>query len=177
MPFMRLSIFVILFISWVPKAFSQKRMETTCMHRIKEFSGDIRFPKFDGAVSTSKDTVKFDRSIITIQHSEPPLKRIFEIGLVFPDLIYGASTLGDKFEFKKIAVIDTIAISGLSEMKLVNAKGHVKWFSFLIWHKMMANPSLYIFELTNNTATSATTMKAFIENASVTAFGFCSVLI
>jgi hypothetical protein len=41
----------------------------------------------------------------------------------------------------------------------------------------MANPRLYLFELTNDTGTSKTTMKTFIENAKVTAFGFCSILI
>jgi hypothetical protein len=152
-------------------------MDTTCIKRIKEFSVDIRFPKFTGLISVSKDTIKFDSSVIIIQSTAPELKKIFELGLVFPDLIYGASTMGDKFEFKRTFSADTLSISNVSELHLANQKADTKWFSFLLWHKMMANPRLYLFELTNDTGTSKTTMKTFIENAKVTAFGFCSILI
>jgi hypothetical protein len=41
----------------------------------------------------------------------------------------------------------------------------------------MANPFLYLFELTSENADSKTTIKTFIEKAKVTAFGFCSILI
>jgi hypothetical protein len=147
------------------------------MQRIKEFSVDIRFPKFTGLTSISKDTVKFDSSYIIIHNTDPEIKKIFELGLVFPDLIYGASTMGDKFEFKKNSFVDTLTISDVTELHFANQKTGTKCFSFLLWRKMMANPSLYVFELTSDIGTSKTTMKTFIEKAKVTAFGFCSILI
>lgn len=177
MPFMRPYILTVLFISLTSQAFSQNEMDKRCMQRIKEFSADIRFPKFTGLTSISKDTIKFNSSFILIHNTDPEIKKIFELGLVFPDLIYGASTMGDKFEFKKTSFVDTLSISDVSELHFANQKADTKCFSFLLWHKMMANPSLYIFELTNNTSTSKTTMKMFIEKAKVTAFGFCSILI
>lgn len=177
MPFMRPYIFAILFISLTSQVFSQTEMDTRCMQRIKEFSADIHFPKFIGLTSLSKDTVKFDSSFIIIHNTDPEIKKIFELGLVFPDLIYGASTLGDKFEFKKTSFVDTLSISDVTELHFANQKADMKCFSFLLWHKMMANPSLYIFELTNDTGGSKKTMKTFIEQAKVTAFGFCSILI
>ncbi len=152
-------------------------METGCMKRIKEFSADIHFPKFTEMIIVSKDTIKFDSSFIIIYNTDPEIKKIFELGLVFPDLIYGASTMGDKFEFKKNFGADTLSIGNLKELHFPNQRQETKCFSFLLWQKMMANPSLYIFELTNDTANSNTTIKTFIEKAKVTAFGFCSILI
>jgi len=42
---------------------------------------------------------------------------------------------------------------------------------------MKANPSLYLFEITNEASNSKMNMKTFLENAKVIAFGFCSILI
>jgi hypothetical protein len=175
MPFMRPYIFVTIFIILTLQAFSQN--ETSCIKRIKEFSVGMNFPTFSGLTVVSKDTIKFDSSMIIIHDTDPEIKKIFEVGLVFPDLIYGASTTGDKFEFNSTFSADTLSISNVSELHFQNQKADTKCFSFLLWHKMMANPSLYIFELTSDPANSKTTMKAFIEKAKVTAFGFCSILI
>jgi len=152
-------------------------MDTRCLKTIKGFSVDIDFPKFTGPTVVAKDTIKFDSSSIVINDTDPEIKKIFEFGLVFPDLIYGASTRGGKFEFKRTFIIDTLFISNVSELHFVNQKADTKCFSFLLWNRMVANPSLYIFEITNETANSKTIMKTFIEKAKVTAFGFCSILI
>jgi hypothetical protein len=103
--------------------------------------------------------------------------KIFQLGLVFPELIYGASTMGDKYEFKRTFSIDTLSISNVTELHFPNQGQNAKSFSFLLWEENMANPSLYIFELANETANSRTNIKTFIERAKVTAFGFCSILI
>ncbi len=176
MPFMRPYIFVTIFITLTFQAFSQNEMDTRCMKRIKEFSANINFPKFPELTVISKDTIKFGSSCIIIHETHPEIKKLFELGLVFPDLIYGASTRGDKFEFKKTSGADTLSISNVKELHFLNQKADTKCFSFLLWHKMMANPSLYLFEITNETGNSNTT-KIFIEKAKVTAFGFCSILI
>lgn len=151
-------------------------MYSGCMNRIKQFSFDIDFPKFTGVTRISKDTIQFDSSIIIIRDTDSKIKKIFELGLVFPDLIYGASTMGDKFEFKKVFCADTLFISNVSEVHFANQNSGTKCFSFLRWHKMMANPYLYMLQLTNDEVTSKTALNVFIEKARVTAFGFCSIL-
>jgi len=151
------------------------------MKRIKEFSIDIDFPKFTGLTTVSKDTIKFDSSCIIIYHTNPEIKKIFEIGLLFPDLVYGASTRGDKYEFRKTYTADTLSVSNVKELHFPNQKSDTRWFSFLLWQRSTylksANPSLYLFELTNVKAKSQSLKDEFIRNAKVTAFGFCSILI
>ena len=147
------------------------------MKRIKEFSADIRFPKFTGLTILSKDTIKFDSSFIIIYDTDPEIKKIFELGLVFPDLIYGASTMGDKFKFKRTFGADTLSISNVKEVHFQNQRPDTKSFSFLLWQQNMANPSLYLFELMDRTANPKTTIKTFVEKAKITAFGFCSILV
>ncbi len=174
---MRPYILVMIFVSVTIQSFSQNEMESTCMQKIKEFSADIHFPKFIGLTTISKDTIKFDNSIIIIRSTNPEFVKIFEFGFVYPDLIYGASTVGDKYEFKKNYGNDTLSISNVSQLHFPNQSPSTKSFSFLLWEKNMANPSLYLFELINETATQKTTTMSFIEKAKISAFGFCSILI
>ena len=174
---MRTYILVTFLISLTFQTFSQNEMDKSCMNRIQEFSADINFPKFTGLTIVSKDSIKFDNSIIIIQSTDSEIIKIFELGLVFPDLVFGASIMGDKYEFKRTFSADTLSISNVSELHFPNQRPDTKSFSFLLWQKNIANPSLYIFELTNETANSKTTIKTFIEKAKVTAFGFCSILI
>jgi hypothetical protein len=126
----------------------------------KGFFGRHTFPKFYGQTSIVNDVIKFDSSFISIHDTDTEIKKIFELGLVFPDLIYGASTMGDKFEFKKTFLNDTLSISSVSELHFPKQRPNTKSFSFLVWHRIMRNPSLYFFELTNDEATLKTTMKA-----------------
>jgi hypothetical protein len=152
-------------------------MDTKCMQRIKDSSAGIEFPKFCGQIIVSKDLIRFDSSFIKIRSTETEIKKIFELGLVFPDVIFGAGTSGDKFEFKRTFSTDTISITNVTELHFPNPKPNIKSFSFLVWQKRMANPFLYIFELRNDRADSKTTMKTFLKTAKLTAFGFCSILI
>jgi hypothetical protein len=168
-----LTIFTILTF----QTFAQNEMETRCMKTIKEFSVEIHFPKFTGPTIISKDTIKFDSSAIIIHYTDPEIKKIFEIGLVFPDLIYGASTMGDKYEFKKTFGADTLSISSVTELHFANQRPDTKSFSFLLWQQNMANPRLYLFEMKNKTANTKTTFRDFVEKAKITAFEFCSILI
>jgi len=159
------------------QTFGQNEMETRCVERIKSFSSNINFPKFTGQTSVSNDTIKFDSSCIIVSGINSDLLKIFELGLVFPDLIYGASTRGDKYEFRKTFTTDTLTISSVSELHFRNQSPGTKSFRLLLWHKMTANPRLYIFELTSSDTNSQTSIKDFLQKAKVTAFGFCSILI
>ena len=176
-PYILSTIFIILTF----QAFAQNEMDTRCMKRIKEFSVNIRFPKFTRLTTISKDTIKFDSSCIIIHATDPEIKKIFELGLLFPDLVYGASTRGDKFEFKRTFSADTLSISNVTELHFPNQKSDTRCFSFLLWQRStfprVANPSLYLFELTNEKANLQSSNDEFIQKAKVTAFGFCSILI
>jgi hypothetical protein len=175
--FMKNHILVIILIILTFQSYSQNDMDRNCIKQIRNFSADLHFPKYTGLISVSKDTIKYDSSIIIIWDTAPEIIKIFELGLVFPDLIYGASTTGDKYEFRKTFSLDTLTISNVSELHFPNQRHDTKSFSFLLWEKNLANPFYYLFELTNETADSKTAIKIFIEKSEVTAFGFCSILL
>ena len=165
-----------IFVSVTMQSFSQNEMDSRCMQKIKEFSADIHFPKFIGLTTISKDTIKFDNSIIIIRSTNPEFIKIFEFGVLYPDLIYGASTMGDKYEFKKTYSNDTLSISNVSQLNLPNQSPFTKSFSFLLWEKNMVNPSQYLFELKDETANPNTSIRTFVKNGKLSAFGFCSIL-
>jgi hypothetical protein len=165
------------FFTLTVHGFAQNEMETACMKKIDQFSAGIHFQRFTGHIILNEDIVQFDNSIININRIEPGLIRIFELGLVFPALIYEASSTGEKYESKINFTTDTLYISDLSELHFANQSFDTKSFSFLLWHKDRLNPSLYLFKLTNENVHSKTSTETFIDGAKMTAFGFCSILI
>lgn len=175
---MRSYILATVFILLTFQAFAQNEMDTRCMKTIKEFSVDVHFPKFTGLIIVSKDTIRFDSSVVIINDTGPEIKKVFELGLIFPKLIYGASTTNSgRFEFKKNIGADTLRISNVQELQFPNQRPETRCFSFLLWQRGILNPCLYLFELTNERAKSHLPIKDFIQKADVTAFGFCSILI
>ena len=178
---MKAFLIIIIFILLTFQSFAQNEMEAGCMKRINEFSADINFPKFTGLTIVSKDTIKFDSSCIIIRNTNLELIKIFALGTVFPDLIRGASTRGNNYEFKNTFSADTLTIGNVSELNFPSQKPGAKYFSFLLYQRStnprILNPSLYLFELTNEKANYKATIKEYIQNAKVTAFGFCSILI
>ena len=176
MSLIRLYIIVAIPICLTFRSFAQGEMEKACMKRIKDFSKNIDFPKFTGHISISKDTIEFDSSIIIIHDTDPKIRKLFELGLLFPDLIYGASTSGDKYVIRKSHGTDTLNID-VSELHFPNQRADTRSFALLLARKELSNPFLYLFELTNETADSKMNLKQFIEKAKVTAFGFCSIIL
>lgn len=168
---------IIIYTGLISPAFAQTEMEIRCMKRIREFSTGMYFPVYTDAIQLTKDTLRFGNSIIILRDTDPESRKIFESGLVFPDLIRGASTMGDKFEFKASNEADTLSVSSVREIHFSGQKPGIKCFSFLLWYKMFSNPALYLFELTNENAGAEIGTGRFIEKAKVTAFGFCSILI
>ena len=123
-----------------------------------------------------KDTAHFGKSIILLTDTKPEFYKIFTMGLLFPKLILGASTSGDgKFKIDPSSAEDTLSISSLEELKLLNNSLKIRAFSFLLWQKGLANPKLFIFELTNENINIET--EQFIRKAKLSSFGFCSILI
>jgi hypothetical protein len=50
-------------------------MDRECIKQIKDFSADIDFPKFTGRITVSKDTIKYNNSIIVIWDTYPEVKK------------------------------------------------------------------------------------------------------
>jgi hypothetical protein len=153
------------------------------MKRIKQTSANVHFPKFAGQINVSNDTIKFGKSAIIFWDTDPEIMKIFELGLVFPDLINSTFPMYKKYEYHESSVADTIYISNVMELHFLFQKPNRKCFRFLIWDRdwkeryRNLNPALYLFELKNNNIKSMNDLKTFIEKSKVTAFGFCSILI
>ena len=174
---MKAYIFIALFSNLALQTFAQNDIGTDCFKKIKQYSAKLVFPEFVGLKSISKDTIKFDSSIIIINDTKSDLVKVIERGLIFPDLVFGASTQGDKFEIKFTPSADTLSISSLKELRLPNLSPNSRVFTFLLWEPKLENPLLYLFELTSENSNSQSSFEAFIKTAKVTAFGFCSILI
>ena len=175
---MRQIITLIIFLGYNSLLLAQSDMERNCAKTIRNNSKDILFPKFNEKITVKKDTIHFDNSVIVLKHSSPAAITILKQGLLFPALIVAAGTGGDgKFEMSTLPYIGLLSISSFEELKLTDTIPTVKTFSFLLWRSGIANPSLYIFQLTNESSNSKTSIDEFIKNARLTAFGFCSILI
>ena len=120
-------------------------MDSMCMKRIKESSADIHFPKFSGRITVCKDTIKFDGSLIILSSTDSEAVEIFELGLVFPDLIYGASAMGNKYEFKETFTFDTLFISNISQLHFPNQRSQLNLFHFYFTKgKRQIRASIYL---------------------------------
>ena len=175
---MRPFISLIIFLGFNSLLIAQSDMVRDCENRIRINSRDILFPRFNGKITVQKDTIHFDNSTIVLPYSNPAAIAIFKQGLLFPALIEAASTRSDgKFEMSSIPHIGSMSLSSFRELRLNDTTPTVKTFSFLLWRPGFANPSLYIFQLTNEFSNSKTDNEEFIKNARLSAFEFCSILI
>ncbi len=175
---MRQIIILIIFLGFNSLLNAQSAMERDCEKRIRSNSRDILFPKFNGLITVQKDSIHFDNSVIVLQNSNPAAIAIFKQGLLFPALIDAARTGPDgKFEMSSLPYIGSMSLSSFKELRISDTTQTVKTFSFLLWRPGFANPSLYLFQLTNESSNSKTNIDEFIKKARLTAFGFCSILI
>ena len=108
------------------------------------------------------------------------LMQIFKKGIIYPQLISG-------FTFKKpksakeldsmstterylyqLSRGDNLTITNLEELEFLSYSPKIKRFRFWLGSPNSANPKVYIFELTNETADKNTDLKKFIENSKLT---------
>ena len=155
---------------------AQSTLEYDCLNKIHNSSKTKTFPRFGNTTIIVSDTVHYDKSIITLTDVKPEFLGIFGTGLLFPKLILGASTNGDgEFKINTSPSQDTLSISSVRELKMTASNLNIKAFSFLLWQKGLANPKLYIVELSSKAINSGT--EQFIKYSKVISFGFCSILI
>ena len=113
--------------------------------------------KFIGEVRINNSEIQFgETECVKYFDPKPEYKLIFEKGLLYPAI------LGT----------DTMDICCLEELTFLSDNPEIKRFRFWMWKKIgnvsFANPSVYLFELTNETAKKETDLGTFIENAKLT---------
>ena len=116
-----------------------------------------KYSKFDGEVKTTDSEIQFGEiQCVIYSDSKPEYKLIFEKGLLYPEI------LGR----------DTMKICCLEELTFLSDNPKIKrfrfWMSEKIGNKYLMNPSVYLFELSNEKANQKTDWAIFIENAKLT---------
>ncbi|WP_298895110.1 hypothetical protein [uncultured Psychroserpens sp.] len=108
------------------------------------------------------------------------LKLIFKKGILYPQLISGFTTEKRKSEkeldslspteryFYEMNRGDNLTITNLEELNFLSDSPKIKRFRFWLGRPKSANPQVYIFELSNETADKNTELKDFIKNCKLT---------
>lgn len=169
------SIVALLFLTCF--GYGQSSMESECIQSLKRASPNLKIERQPRPSSVKGDTVVFERTQVVLRNSSPLAFRIFRNGLLSPSLIMAASTNGDgSINKSHLSSIGSVTISSFIENKIPGEAPTSRTFTFLRWTEGMANPKMYILQLTNKNATAATSTADFIEDSDVSVFGFCSIL-
>jgi hypothetical protein len=158
---MRVYIIIQLLLTSTLLTFAQDKAK--CMKEIKRQFKTDSITKYMGRIDISKNTFKYSNGVIIVENTSPEMLLIFSKGLISPG------------HFGTSSISDTVSISYVEEIKRQQKKNK-KQFSFLLYRKGIMNPSLFLFELNNDSANKKSFIQ-FIEKARLSAFGFCSILI
>jgi hypothetical protein len=115
------------------------------------------YSKFIGEVRINNSEILFgETECVKYSNPKSEYQLIFEKGLLYP----------------AIMGVDTMNICCLEELTFLSDNPEIKRFRFWQWEKIgnvsLANPSVYLFELTNETAKKETDWETFMENAKLT---------
>lgn len=117
----------------------------------------FEYSKFIGKVRITDSEIKFgETECINYYNTKPEYKMIFEKGLLYPGLLKE----------------DTIDICCIEELMFLSENPKIKRFRFLLSEKIgntyLMNPSVYLFELTNEKVDKEDSWETFIEDAKLT---------
>ncbi len=190
-PFMRTFI-TILFSSLFVNLFSQEL----------KIDNNNKFERFNGVLSiVAKGIYKYDDKLLTVINSDTSLLKVFELGIIYPDIIIIDQYFGNHDQeiktdtrsnqeknnneiiyitidgpFDKYFSNDSLIISDFKEVKnMKNFK--IRKFTFLLFHPNRANPTEYYIELINNKATKNLNIETFIQGAKLNKITKGSLLI
>ncbi len=111
------------------------------------------YSKFVGEIIKSDNKITFGKvQYVELFDTKSDYNQIFEKGLFYPDILNGNS----------------LKIWNLEELEFLSDNPKVKRFWFWLYHPYMANPQVYLFELTNDKADEKTDWESFIKNAELT---------
>jgi|GEM_PF-3015164 len=131
-------------------------------HELQQLFGDHYtpqdYPLFNGAVTwVSQGTYRFGSFTLRMDSLPDGMTGILSRGLLYPGL------LGPLF-----GSTDTLSIGSLVELPGLSPSLQKKRFRCLVSSHRMANPTLYVFELTNQHGTTGMDMTSFIRDARLT---------
>ena len=149
----------------------------------------------------NENTIKYDDCILIFSNISNDLKRIFEVGILYPNIFVesemeslsikenpdssltncDSSIVNVKISRENhglwLSRTDSIIITDFKEQKNFSKSPKVRVFEFLLFYKGFANPIEYTIELTNPDATSETNLENFINGARLTLVMKGSILI
>lgn len=174
-PFMKRIFFVILFIILIPsvstaqkdtfivktKFINQGEQEDYWAEKFfyENYKKEI-YKKYSGQIlENNKSTFGFDSTVVILLNDHEKLSLLFKIGLLFPSLFTGSTNIQD-----------TIKIDALEELKFLKLPPTKKRFRLWFYGKWQGNPNVYLFELTNEHATTQTNSDSFLIGAKLTFF-------
>ncbi|GLB48735.1 hypothetical protein [Neptunitalea lumnitzerae] len=112
-----------------------------------------QYSKFVGEITNTGNKIRFGKfQFVELFDSNSDYNMIFEKGLFYPDILN----------------VISLNIGSLEELKFLSDNPKVKRFRFWLYRPNMANPQVYVFELTNYKATEKTDWKSFIKDAQLT---------
>jgi len=122
----------------------------------------------------NKTTYKYNTQIFIVTEPSKAIRQMFTLGILYPSLIAlagsGDSLTDGQSKFKNPFQSDTIGISNIEELTYLQISPQVKRFNCWVRLSGLANPLVYLFELTNEHATQQTSIEDFIKGASLTFF-------
>jgi len=147
------------------------------------------FERYKGTIMlVNETTFRFDESIIIAHFIENEYRAIFEKGIIFPAIFAGYND-GRFLElpqdpdparskpFYSFSRNDSLYVGIMENLTFLNLSGKIKRFKLYLSRPGLLNPSMYVFELTNDTASKTTDLDSFINGARLTFFRFVSILI
>ncbi|HEX7844863.1 MAG TPA: hypothetical protein VF476_03620 [Chitinophagaceae bacterium] len=142
------------------------------------------FEKYKGNIEVLGDSViKYDNAILRLGIQIRPYRIIFEKGIFYPSVLDGDSSGGSwekaHSDSLKIGVLNfhkrTIGV--FEEITPTSTPFTTKRFRLWVFTEGLHNPSEYIMDLTNYSATESTGLKAFFSTATITYIRFVTLII
>ena len=147
------------------------------------------FELYKGAIKIlTETTFDYDKSFISANFVEKEYKILFEKGIFYPAIFAGYNDgrileppqLSDSIKKGSIYNFfrtDSLFVGILEDLEFLNLSPKIKRFKLYLSRSGLMNPSMYIFELTNEKATRKTSLLSFVTDAKLTFLKFVSILI
>lgn len=147
------------------------------------------FESYKGTIMLINETTfRYDGITIIAHFIEKEYRAIFEKGIFYPAIFAGYNDgrilelpqVPDSVRLKPFYSFlryDSLRVGIMENLTFLNPSGKIKRFKLYLSRPGLMNPSMYVFELTNDTATKTTDLVSFINGARLTFFRFVSILI
>lgn len=147
------------------------------------------FGVYKGEITCLSDNIfRYDNNIIAGDFTEAEFRIVFERGIIYPSIFTGYSDgrvlekaiVPDSLKetlLYKLTRDDSMRVVILNELDFLNPSVKVRRYTLYLWRPGRANPSMYVMELTNESATNVTNLKGFLKEAKLSFLKFVSILI